>query len=44
MIDNITTYCHILKITVIFHRITAKHSRSDINESDQFLCSGTRMC
>ena len=32
------------KITVIFHRITAKHSRSDINESDQFLSSGTRMC
>ena len=39
MIDNITTYCHISKITGIFHHITAKHSRSDIYERDQFLCS-----
>ena len=40
-------YNHILshfKTTVIFHRITAKHIRSDIYESDPFLCSGTRMC
>ena len=44
---NDRSYNHILshfKITVIFYRITSKHSRSDINESDQFLCSGTRMC
>ena len=44
---NDREYKHILshfKFTVIFHRITAKHSRSDIYESNQFLCSSTLMC
>ena len=38
-------YNHILsqiKITVYFHHITTKHSRSDICESDQFLYSDIR--
>ena len=40
-------YNHILsqlKITVIFHHITAKHSQSDIYESNQFLYRDTRVC
>ena len=43
---NDREYNHILshfKFTVIFHRITAKRSRSDIYDSIQFLCSGTLM-
>ena len=34
----------LFKITVIFHHITAKRSRCDIYESNQFLYSDTSMC
>ena len=43
---NDRLYNHMLsqfKITVNFHHITAKHSRSDIYEIDPFQYSGTRM-
>ena len=43
-IDNKTTYCHNSKLQLISITLLQKHIRSDINESDQFLYSGTRMC
>ena len=43
-IDNITTYCHNLKLQLIPITLLQKHIRSDIYEIDPFLCSGTRYC
>ena len=43
-IDNITTYCHNLKLRLFSITLLQKHSRSDIYESDPFRYSDTRMC
>ena len=42
-IDNITTYCHNSKLQLISITLLLKQIRSEINEIDPIMYSGTRM-